>query len=1265
MEDWNHEATPGHIIDEARVRLKLSIPYKPNIVIINVGTNDANRNIDTGRAGARLSGILDDIWSEEGMSKTCVMLSTILDSQDAVGRVQRLDMNAQYRQLVRNRDAEGKCIYLADMDPPAPHPAHGWINTWGDYDPGESLKVHPSDQGYLKMGYIFYKAINKAADDGKIVKPSAEFGTGPSICDKFDGQGIDAGGKTQRGSGNHDGIYYHNSEEKGSRWTWDSDSDRNQWRFARLFNRNYDDILGWFNEGSDKNYFGTWANSADGQANFTKINDVNPNFYCDPRGIHFIDMNADGLDDFVCITANGDAYLSINRGDGNRAAGKSPTFRHVGKIKSNEGADRDHVVLADIDGDGRGDYGTLDAMGNVRFWRNGWVNDIPQYWQDLGRRFDNTGLGSYAGVRFEDINGDGRDDAMWMDQSGKTWTWTNSRSCKKGRVGNGLNVAWRQAFYKGQTSGPTHNGMGGENLRTRIHFARIYGQTSVFGNLPLQDYVYLQHVSLSNGKHRFMMRVWKNTGGGGTKLVADGNKYCNMMGHRDGRADYVWTQSTGEMTLFINRGKGTINDQDAEGYWDPSPGVVFRPPRQMDRRDLHLQDWDGDGDCDIIYVNPETNAVEVFLNQYPNTGKWEWTHLTNPAPGLSCGHKRGLAISDLAVRFADLTGNNRADYLCIGPDGHVSGYLQQDNGVFSDVGQIKFPIGKDRANLRWADVDGDGKDDMLWIEKFSGDTWVWYNGGRGLPSTGGGSSFYWRVQDRMAYYGLVAGTCIYYADLDGNGHADEHYVMGTFNNEAKTSLNQACGLTDRTGDDGPITDPKLPVQPGTQEDDDEAGGSDYEHPPYTPNPKHDQPNPSCPDGDKYTTIEQLEENAGLIDLWCGPQYTIRILLKILQDSLTRYDEIMSDGYDKYFKIYAEYLVDNAWSALRNYMYDHGDEFFTCKITEEVACCTTCKFLNRSCNFCMDPCPDKGPTDDTLDFRNTTQPCPPDYSKGMGKDELKTIYWTLRENRAEEFWANVVAETGAPRDKMGLEKLQGIGTLSVSCAQDSAKNGEDGMKPSCYNRNYWFNAPKIHDFKIEDITNPKTILNKALDDTKPLADQLAASLFELQAGAGEAEPEDIVDAVSLSVLMMEESLDYMETVVEMGKELEEAAKKTFILNLLSAIFAVVSMGGSTLASVGLTSLGRAFVIIGEGAGIGLGIYDMVQTPGAIPLDLFGIVMSGKGIRDVGNVRKAAKVRRTLDRVSIERMSKRVAEQTERLKLVVEKNARAPDVCVKYA
>ncbi|KAF5515413.1 hypothetical protein CGCS363_v000144 [Colletotrichum siamense] len=386
------------------------------------------------------------------------------------------------------------------------------------------------------------------------------------------------------------------------------------------------------------------------------------------------------------------------------------------------------------------DYGAIDAMGNVRFWRNGWVNDMPQDWQDLGRRFSNTGLGSYAGIRFEDIDGDGGDDAI------------------KGYVGDGLNVAWRQTFYKSASSDPTHMGIGGTNHRTRIHFARINGQSSVFGNLPLQGYVYLEHTKLAGDQHRFEMRVWKNISGGGSKIVADGNKYCNMVGHRDGRVDYVWTQSTREMNLFTNRGKGTIGDINAEGYWDPSPGLICRPPRSMDRRDLHLQDWDGDGDCDIIYVNHETNAMEVFLNQYSQTGRRGWTHLTDSPPGLTCGYKRGLGGFNLAVRFADLTGNNGADYLCIAPDGTVSDYLQQVSGVFVDISQINFAIRKNQANLRCADANGDGKDDVLGWRSFqvthgSGE----YNGGRGFPDTGGGSSFYWRVQEKKAYYGLAAG----------------------------------------------------------------------------------------------------------------------------------------------------------------------------------------------------------------------------------------------------------------------------------------------------------------------------------------------------------------------------------------------------------------------------------------------------------------------------------------------------------------------------
>lgn len=475
------------------------------------------------------------------------------------------------------------------------------------------------------------------------------------------------------------------------------------------------------------------TNSGDGKGSFNPGTSFVGDLNCDsPLGVHFIDMTGDGLDDLVYIDATGNAYLSVNQGDGNRATGKPPTFKRVSStalIKATEGYARANVVLADIDGDGRGDYGVIDASGNVYFWRNGGVAAIPAYWQSMGLRFEGKGLGDVTGTRFEDINGDGRDDALWINDVGVGYLYTNSRSCRLGSLGDGLNVAWRDGVLASDMASPAFRGMGGfvtkteTVLRDRIHFARVYGQVSIFGNQPTQDYVFLQHTAQSDGSHLFQMRVWKNDGGGATKLAADGNKYCNMMGHSNGMSDYIWTQSTGAMTLYANRGKVTIADSDPDGYWAPQ-GIIWTPPSNLHRRFLHLADWDGDGDCDIIYADPTTGAVQVWINNYPQTGNWaSWT--TKTVPGLGCAEKNGLGINDVAVRFADISGNNRADYLCIKPDSTITGFIQKDDGSFGSSVQIKISIGMDRANLQFADVNGDGRDDLLWVEKFSGTTFVW------------------------------------------------------------------------------------------------------------------------------------------------------------------------------------------------------------------------------------------------------------------------------------------------------------------------------------------------------------------------------------------------------------------------------------------------------------------------------------------------------------------------------------------------------------
>lgn len=80
-----------------------------------------------------------------------------------------------------------------------------------------------------------------------------------------------------------------------------------------------------------------------------------------------------------------------------------------------------------------------------------------------------------------------------------------------------LTTCRRQGFWHGSSSGPTHAGVGGTSNRNRIHFARIYGEAQ-FGLLGRADYVFMDVVKQADGRFKFDMKVWKNTGGGGSKV---------------------------------------------------------------------------------------------------------------------------------------------------------------------------------------------------------------------------------------------------------------------------------------------------------------------------------------------------------------------------------------------------------------------------------------------------------------------------------------------------------------------------------------------------------------------------------------------------------------------------------------------------------------------------------------------------------------------------------------------------------------------------
>ncbi|XXH02567.1 hypothetical protein Hte_008944 [Hypoxylon texense] len=796
------EATPGYVITQIHTSAENCYAFKPNVVVINAGTNDCVKNIDTANAHTRLESMISDLWTNIG-DETVIIISTILINGVASVNTCSATINDNYRSLVSSLRADDKPIYLTDFD------------NWMTIENIGSDGTHPTEDGYKRMAGAFYKTIAQADKDGVIKAPKdADLDSATTDCKKTAGSGVSAGANTQTGSGYDDGIYYHDSTAMGTLLTITSSWDRNQWVFARLFRQDRDDLLGWISESDGSITYALWRN--DGNGVMTKINDMTnfPN-QCVPRGLRFIDLNGDGLDDFVCISnPDGALYGVINNGDGGGSSG--PTWTSVGLIKAaDSNFPQAQVRLGDIDGDGRADFIGLDSDGTAHVWRNAGTGNTLNKWQSLGAKWTGGDHGNLTGVRFEDINGDGRDDWMWMSNTGTTYTYTNSRSCATGVEGNGLNVAWRQGFYTGASSGPTHSAdFDGDVNINRIHFARIYGEAEGFSLLGRQDYVYMEH-SKDGDKHIFKMKVWKNTGSGSAKVKADGNKYGNMMG--TGRMDYVWAYSFGKMIIFRNSGTDYITS--GTSYWTQPQQDLFDPQaligKDLDRRDLHLTDFDGDGKDDIVWVDPDnSNHVSVFINKYDGT-TWSWEYQSDPAPALSCSQTKGMGLHDIPIRWGDISGNGRDDYVCIEPNGRMSGYVHETDGSWTYNEQFFGPKGYDRANFRFGDVNGDGKDDIIWTEKFSGDGYVYYNDG---PLAVAGSSYHWEVDSTnmpaFAFAGNSAGGCTYYPDLNGDGRVDQQAVLQSFNNIAWTSYN-LCSDGDHAGDDeNPYTDPDLPIPTG-------------------------------------------------------------------------------------------------------------------------------------------------------------------------------------------------------------------------------------------------------------------------------------------------------------------------------------------------------------------------------------------------------------------------------------------------------------------
>ncbi|MFR0359214.1 ricin-type beta-trefoil lectin domain protein [Streptomyces sediminimaris] len=160
MSDPDNEGHSGWRIDQiAGIADSVLARYRPNVVTLEIGTNDLNGNYQVPTAPDRLRALLDQITRDA--PDATVLVGTVIVSTSGTEEAGRPAFNAKLPGIVQAEQALGRHVRLVDMS----------ALTGADL----SDALHPNDNGFRKMADAFNAGV-QAADAAGWLKPPASAG---------------------------------------------------------------------------------------------------------------------------------------------------------------------------------------------------------------------------------------------------------------------------------------------------------------------------------------------------------------------------------------------------------------------------------------------------------------------------------------------------------------------------------------------------------------------------------------------------------------------------------------------------------------------------------------------------------------------------------------------------------------------------------------------------------------------------------------------------------------------------------------------------------------------------------------------------------------------------------------------------------------------------------------------------------------------------------------------------------------------------------
>ncbi|WP_405577571.1 ricin-type beta-trefoil lectin domain protein [Streptomyces sp. NBC_01190] len=161
MSDPDNEGHSGWRIDQlAGITDSVMARYQPNVVTLEIGTNDLNGNYQVSTATDRLSALIDQITND--VPNATVLVGTVIISTSGTEESYRPAFNAKLPGIVQAKQAAGKHVRLVDM------------SALTSADLADTL--HPNDNGYSKMAGAFNSGVQAADAAGWIKAPASTSG---------------------------------------------------------------------------------------------------------------------------------------------------------------------------------------------------------------------------------------------------------------------------------------------------------------------------------------------------------------------------------------------------------------------------------------------------------------------------------------------------------------------------------------------------------------------------------------------------------------------------------------------------------------------------------------------------------------------------------------------------------------------------------------------------------------------------------------------------------------------------------------------------------------------------------------------------------------------------------------------------------------------------------------------------------------------------------------------------------------------------------